>query len=40
MKILTTSADEQDFLLNQKAALGLAELRDRSRSRPSSRVSS
>jgi HEAT repeat protein len=28
MKILTTSADEQDFLLNQKAALGLAELRD------------
>jgi HEAT repeat protein len=27
-KILTTSADEQDFLLNQKAALGLAELRD------------
>ncbi len=26
--ILTTSADEQDFLLNQKAALGLAELRD------------
>jgi HEAT repeat protein len=28
MKILTTSADEQDFLLNQKAALGLAEFRD------------
>jgi len=28
MKLLTTSADEQDFLLNQKAALGLAELRD------------
>jgi HEAT repeat protein len=28
-KILTTSADEQDFLLNQKAALGLAELRDK-----------
>ena len=28
MKILTTSADEQDFVLNQKAALGLAELRD------------
>jgi len=28
MKVLTTSADEQDFLLNQKAALGLAELRD------------
>ena len=28
MKILTTSADEQDFLLNQKAALALAELRD------------
>jgi len=28
MKILTTSADEQDFALNQKAALGLAELRD------------
>lgn len=27
-KILTTSADEQDFVLNQKAALGLAELRD------------
>jgi HEAT repeat protein len=27
-QILTTSADEQDFLLNQKAALGLAELRD------------
>jgi HEAT repeat protein len=27
-KILTTSADEQDFLLNQKAALALAELRD------------
>jgi HEAT repeat protein len=27
-KILTTSADEQDFLFNQKAALGLAELRD------------
>jgi HEAT repeat protein len=27
-KILITSADEQDFLLNQKAALGLAELRD------------
>jgi len=27
-KILTTTADEQDFLLNQKAALGLAELRD------------
>jgi HEAT repeat protein len=29
-KILTTSADEQDFLLNQKAALGLAELRAKS----------
>ena len=28
MKILTTSADEQDFALNQKAALGLAEFRD------------
>jgi HEAT repeat protein len=28
MKVLTTSADEQDFLLNQKAALGLAELPD------------
>jgi HEAT repeat protein len=28
MKILTTSADDQDFLLNQRAALGLAELRD------------
>jgi HEAT repeat protein len=28
MKIVTTSADEQDFLLNQKAALGLAEFRD------------
>src|SRR5262245_12144986 len=28
MKIVTTSADDQDFLLNQKAALGLAELRD------------
>lgn len=28
VKILTTSADEQDFLLNQKAALGLAEFRD------------
>jgi HEAT repeat protein len=28
MKILTTSADEQDFLFNQKAALGLAEFRD------------
>jgi HEAT repeat protein len=28
MKILTTSADEQDFLLNQKSALGLGELRD------------
>ncbi len=28
MKVLTTSADEQDFLLNQKAALGLAEFRD------------
>src|SRR3954468_3611749 len=27
-RILTTSADDQDFLLNQKAALGLAELRD------------
>ena len=27
-QVLTTSADEQDFLLNQKAALGLAELRD------------
>jgi HEAT repeat protein len=27
-KILTTSAGEQDFLLNQKAALGLAEFRD------------
>jgi HEAT repeat protein len=28
-KILTTSADEQDFLLNQKAALGLAEMKDK-----------
>ncbi|HET6281871.1 MAG TPA: HEAT repeat domain-containing protein [Polyangia bacterium] len=28
MKILGTSADEQDFTLNQKAALGLAEFRD------------
>jgi len=28
VKILGTSADEQDFVLNQKAALGLAELRD------------
>src|SRR4029453_17768261 len=28
MKCLTTSADDQDFLLNQKAALGLAEFRD------------
>ena len=28
MKILTTSADDQDFLLNQKAALALAEFRD------------
>jgi len=28
MKLLTTSADDQDFLLNQKAALGLAEFRD------------
>jgi HEAT repeat protein len=28
MNVLTTSADEQDFLLNQKAALGLAELHD------------
>ncbi len=28
MKVLTTSADDQDFLLNQKAALGLAEFRD------------
>lgn len=27
-KILTTSADEQDFLLNMKAALALGELRD------------
>ena len=27
-KIVTSSADEQDFLLNQRAALGLAELRD------------
>jgi len=27
-RLLTTSADEQDFLLNQKAALGLAEFRD------------
>lgn len=27
-RILTTSANEQDFLLNQKAALGLAEFRD------------
>ncbi len=27
-QILTTSADEQDFLLNQKAALGLAEFHD------------
>ncbi len=25
---MTTSADEQDFLLNQRAALGLAEMRD------------
>jgi HEAT repeat protein len=30
VKILGTSADEQDFLLNQKAALGLAEFRDSS----------
>jgi HEAT repeat protein len=28
MKILTTSADDQDFLLNQKAALALAEFKD------------
>jgi HEAT repeat protein len=28
MKILTTSADDQDFLLNQRAALALAEFRD------------
>jgi len=28
MKVLTTSADDQDFLLNQKAALALAEFRD------------
>ncbi len=28
IKIVATSADEQDFLLNQKAALGLAEFRD------------
>src|SRR5439155_20204989 len=28
MKIMTTSADDQDFLLNQKAALALAEFRD------------
>ena len=28
MKILTTSADDQDFLLNQKSALALAEFRD------------
>ncbi len=28
MKIVTTSADDQDFLLNQKAALALAEFRD------------
>jgi HEAT repeat protein len=28
MAVMTTSADEQDFLLNQKAALGLAEFRD------------
>jgi HEAT repeat protein len=28
MKVLTTSADDQDFALNQKAALGLAEFRD------------
>jgi HEAT repeat protein len=28
MSILTTSADDQDFLLNQKAALALAEFRD------------
>jgi HEAT repeat protein len=27
-KVLTTSADEQDFLLNMKAALALSELRD------------
>jgi HEAT repeat protein len=27
-KVLTTSADEQDFMLNMKAALALAELRD------------
>jgi HEAT repeat protein len=27
-KILTTSADEQDFMLNMKSALALAELRD------------
>jgi HEAT repeat protein len=28
MKIVTTSADDQDFLLNQKAALALAEFHD------------
>lgn len=28
MRVLTTSADEQDFLLNKKAALALAELAD------------
>jgi HEAT repeat protein len=28
MKVLTTSADDQDFLLNQRAALALAEFRD------------
>jgi HEAT repeat protein len=28
MKILTTSADDQDFLFNQKSALALAEFRD------------
>ena len=28
IKILSTSADEQDFLLNQRAALGLAEFAD------------
>jgi HEAT repeat protein len=28
MKLLTNSADDQDFLLNQKSALGLAEFRD------------
>src|SRR4029079_3443705 len=28
VKILATAADEQDFLLNQKAALGLAEFGD------------